>query len=794
MPDHSAGDLRFTTRTPAVTWEDGLIVGSGRVGAVVHGAPDRLLISLAHERFFLPANPRPDAPDLRDVLAEMRAGLLAGDGAVAAGALGRAAHDAGYDGLVWTDPLGMCATLSLVTPGGVASFSRTTDLARGVVTVAWQDDAGSRHRVHVVAPRGTDSVRVAVESDAATRAEVRMGLDDVADDQAASFAPDYSGAVEAAVRAGDAGRLEVRDHDGHVLAQVHARSDAPWSRSAGAEALTTVLEIPAEGRRMLRFDLSVAGHPMLPAPEADWATILREQTAAHHDLVTRSLLDLGGAPVEINDIADLWASAYAGDPAARRRAIEIAYASGRAHIIASTGELPPTLQGVWQGTWKPAWSADYTLNGNVQNGAMAAMIPTGTPELARSLLELVLPYLDDYRDNARLIYDADGMLLPSRMSTHGRASHFNADFPHLFWVGCGGWVLRVAADIVSATGDASLVDDRLWALVEGVLRFGETATVVRDGVRHLIPSYSPENTPSGAASPLASDSTIDIAILRDAARAGRLLGRARGDDSLDARWEALAAALPDYGIADDGTLAEWGDGWAQNGAHRHLSQLYPLWYEIDAAFMGDDACARALRAAAQETIRTRIAWRADDPTPPPGRMEMAFGLVQLGLAAAALGDADSALICAEWLAVDHWSPALTSRHDAGRIFNLDASGGLPAVVAAMLLSSAVDTLTVLPALPDAWSSGAITGLRGRGGIVVDRLAWDDAGCTIEVRRLAEAAWLNPEGRMLVRCPRAFTVEGGPERVLRAGESTLLRLRWVTDAPASSHPSARTLEG
>src|SRR5690606_11843587 len=152
------------------------------------------------------------------------------------------------------------------------------------------------------------------------------------------------------------------------------------------------------------------------------------------------------------------------------------------------------------------------------------------------------------------------------------------------------------------------------------------------------------------------DSTIDIAILRDAARSARVLGRARGDDSLDARWEALAAALPDYGIADDGTLAEWGDGWAQNGAHRHLSQLYPLWYEPDAAFSGDDARAQALRAAAQETIRTRIAWRSEDPTPPPGRMEMAFGLVQLGLAAAALGDAASALTCAEWLAVDHWSP------------------------------------------------------------------------------------------------------------------------------------------
>ena len=49
---------------------------------------------------------------------------------------------------------------------------------------------------------------------------------------------------------------------------------------------------------------------------------------------------------------------------------------------------------------------------------------------------------------------------------------------------------------------------------------------------------------------------------------------------------------------------------------------------------------------------TWVAWRAQAPTAPPGRMEMAFGLVQVGLAAAALGDARSALTCAQWLAID----------------------------------------------------------------------------------------------------------------------------------------------
>ncbi|RII98045.1 hypothetical protein DZF97_16725 [Clavibacter nebraskensis] len=87
------------------------------------------------------------------------------------------------------------------------------------------------------------------------------------------------------------------------------------------------------------------------------------------------------------------------------------------------------------------------------------------------------------------------MLLPARMSAHGRADRFDADYPMPFWQGCGGWILRVAADAVATTGDRGIVDDRVWELAEGVLRFAETATVLVDGVRRLVPSYSPENTP-----------------------------------------------------------------------------------------------------------------------------------------------------------------------------------------------------------------------------------------------------------------------------------------------------------
>ncbi|WP_146076871.1 glycoside hydrolase family 95-like protein [Rathayibacter sp. AY1A5] len=743
----------LVTATAAPTWEEGLIVGSGRVGAVVHGPADSLTVPLAHERWFLPVNPRPDAPDLAGVRDELRGALLAGDSDTATALLARAARDSGYDGcLIWTDPLGLCATVTLRTPGGVASAVRLIDPLGGEAAVEWTDEDGGRHAVRLLAPHGGEGVRLALESSADTVVTVELAL---GAGEATSFdtgVPDASAVVSSHVEGGASAVLTAEAGEGPtaIRAVTRATSGATW-RVAGGAAVSDV-EISAGVARVLRLDVAIGAAPDASA-DLSWEELRDAQREGHGRLVGASVLDLDGASdAELTE--DLWDAARSGDAGARRRVVELAWLSGRANIVASTGELPPTLQGVWQGTWRPAWSADYTLNGNVQNGAMAGMIPTGTPELALSILELVLPHLDDYRDNARLVYGSEGMLLPSRMSTHGRADHFAASYPHLFWTGCGGWVLRLAADAVAATGDRGIVDDRLWELAEGVLRFAETGTTVVDGVRRIVPSYSPENTPGGARSPIAVDATIDVAVLRDAARATALLGRARGDDSLDERWARVVAELPEYRVAEDGTLAEWIDPrFAEEIAHRHASQLYPLWYAGDAAFEGPGASAVRLRAAAAATVAAKIAWRAEAPTAPPGRMEMAFGLVQVGVAAAALGDAEAALTCAEWLAVEHWSPTLTTRHDAGRIFNLDASGGLPGLVAAMLLGSDDETLTVLPALPSAWARGAVTGLRARGGVVVDRLEWSPGRASLWVRRVPSAEWLAPAGGTRVRTLR-----------------------------------------
>ncbi|WP_316315024.1 hypothetical protein, partial [Clavibacter michiganensis] len=127
------------------------------------------------------------------------------------------------------------------------------------------------------------------------------------------------------------------------------------------------------------------------------------------------------------------------------------------------------------------------------------------------------------------------------------------------------------------------------------------------------------------------------------------------------------------------------------------------------------AVAAVLRARGAAPGAGPIVWRAADPPAPPGRMGVACGRVRVGLAAAALGDGGAALPCVEWLAVDHWSPPLTSRHDAGRLFNLDASGRPPAPRRVILLGSDAGWPAVLPALPDACAAGSVTGPRAPAG-------------------------------------------------------------------------------
>lgn len=103
---------------------------------------------------------------------------------------------------------------------------------------------------------------------------------------------------------------------------------------------------------------------------------------------------------------------------------------------------------------------------------------------------------------------------------------------------------------------------------------------------------------------------------------------------------------------------------------------------------------------------------------------MSFGLVQLGQAATSLEEADLAYRCLIPLVNHYWLHNLASMHNYKSLFNMDISGGMPAVIIKMLVASDPGKIQLLPALPDAWPKGTIEGVLCRGQIEIKSLQWE----------------------------------------------------------------------
>ncbi|QHC58944.1 glycoside hydrolase family 95-like protein [Rathayibacter sp. VKM Ac-2760] len=766
----------FHGSTAATGWETGLMVGTGTTGAALHEGAVGAVVSLSHERLRLPVDPLIGPPLLAPLLPAIRA-LLAHPPVSDADA-GRieewhraAWAEEGHDGaLLDADPLVPAGVLRLALTtdptGATGARSRSVDYAAGTAALTLPTGL----TVVVRADRGADRLRVTVSAALPFSGELQLApADEPTEPDLGPDAPrDHrEHALVRAVDGGEALALETVPRHPRPTGFRSALVTVRVLRGEAAVAVDRDAAWPTWrvlGTRELELELRIAVTSTAPAPAAP--PVLARFAAAttpHERLVGASAFSLGAATGR--SIEEVRA-----DPAADDELIERAYAAGRHAIIAATGELPASLQGVWAGSWAPAWSSDYTLNGNVQNGGIASLGATGTPELLRSFFTAVAEHEDDYRRNAERILGAPGFLLPTRISGHGRANHFTPEYPLQYWLGGGGWILRTAWDHWSLTGDEEFL--RGWArpFAREVVACYEHALVLdEDGTAHVSPGYSPENRPGDQGTPITRDAASEIAMIRDAltiaARIERLLGH---EDDRAERWDALAARLPRARISPDGQLAEWLDpALTDRPEHRHASHLYPWWYEGDA-----DAADPTVAAAALEAVRARLRWRAEEPTAPPGRMEMAFGLVQAGLAAATLGDAESSLQCVDWLARLHWRPNMMPTHDADAILNVDAAGGLPALVVQMLAQSDGATLRLLPALPARWTEGRITGLHLRGALRVESLAWSPESVECVLRSPADAAAARLGERVLVRLPVDVELRGSAAGVLQLDPRTL----------------------
>jgi len=398
---------------------------------------------------------------------------------------------------------------------------------------------------------------------------------------------------------------------------------------------------------------------------------------------------------------------------------------GRYLLISSTrpGALPPNLQGLWTETIQAPWNGDYHLNINLQMNYWPAE-KGALPETVSPLTDWIERIVPSGEKTARTFYGAKGWV------THvlGNVWQFTAPGEHPSWGATNtsaAWLCEHLFNHYRYSQDRSYLE-RIYPVMQGAARFFLT-TLVRDPkTQYLVnvPTTSPENsyyTPEGQEVAVAAGSTMDNQILRElftnTREAALLLKRDR--TFVDSLATALRSLKPTT-LGPDGRIMEWMEDFKEvDPHHRHVSHLYGLFPASEITPSGTPELAEGARKTLEARGSSSTSWSMG--------WKVNFH--------ARLGDASGAYDVLNMLlrpvgAIDPKTnhpygsgthPNLFSSHPP---FQIDGNFGGASGIMEMLLSSEAGVLHPLPALPKAWQTGQIEGLRVVGNAVCS-LAWRD---------------------------------------------------------------------
>ncbi len=733
IPQIQSPERGFISSEPAETWEQGLLSGNGTIGANVFGRPLDETIIFSHERLFLPMGAPVMPPDSAPRLFEIRRLIERG---LYRQATQLAFDLSGQESFMYPDPFVPAFDLSIRmdAEGEVTDYMRSVDFQTGEATVHWADARGAfERRLFVSRADGIAVLLISGPGPGTVSCRLKLGP--------RTPSPKLNArTLEASSRRFDSHITDVKVTAEHstLTFRNHFAEAYPGSihalegvarvvvRKGTAATENEALVISKADRVLVLLDIALLydlersriddTKAALAARSTDYASLLEAHARIHGELFNRMQLDLGGGVDRGLTTEQLLAKS--SDEQLSKALIEKQFDAGRYNIISCTGELPPTLQGVWGGTYAPSWASDFTHNGNVP-AAIASLLMGNLPELMlayTSYIESIVPYLEL---NARRMFGARGVVLPSRSTTHGFNNALAPNFAGGFWVGGAAWAARFFYDYYQYTGDREYLAEHALPFMErAALFFEDYLYEGPDGLYVFCPTQSPENTPGNTRSQGSFNATMTVAaakeLLQNLIAASRELGLNREKIPV---WQGMLQKMPPYMVNEDGAVREWLTLKLEDQyKHRHSSQLYPLFAGMPREIAQDPE----LRAAFKRVIEIKLDrhWSAGSSG------FMSFGVVQLGLVATSLGESALAYRCLVQLVNRYWLPNLASMHNHRSLFNMDISGGMPAVIIKMLVASEPGRIQLLPAVPQAWPSGTIEGVSCRGQIEVKRLTWD----------------------------------------------------------------------